>query len=226
MFEPLSRNALDFLRLPPGGGAAFAAGPGPARLAAPAAAGFWELCQTHSALLHEVVTGGGPAAGTAGDGFFTREPAAILAVKSADCLPLLFHAPDIRAIAAVHAGWRGLVQDFPALAGKILLDRGAVPSTLRVILDPAICQACYEVGPEVAQQFQQSFGAGDEFIPGRDDRLQFSQTRFARRRLESLGIPPENIFDSAVCTRETAALPSFRRDGDGCGRLYSMIWLG
>lgn len=225
MFEPHSSIARDFLRLPQGGGAAFAAGPGPARQAAPAAAGFWELRQIHSDRLHEV-KGGVPSAGTEGDGLFTTEPAAILAVKSADCLPLLFHAPDIRVIAAVHAGWRGLVQDFPVMAAKILFARGAAPSSLRVALGPAICQSCYEVGPEVADQFRATYGSGDEFAPGRADRLQFSQTRFARRRLESLGIPAENIFDCDVCTKETAALPSFRRDGEGCGRLYSMIWLG
>jgi YfiH family protein len=224
VFETLSGNARDFLRLPPGGGAAFAAGPGPARQAVPAA-GFWELRQIHSDRLHEVTTGA-PAAGTEGDGLFTAGPAAILAVKSADCLPLLFHAPDIRVIAAVHAGWRGLLQDLPAKAGKILFARGAASKLMRVVLGPAICQSCYEVGPEVADQFRAAFGSGGEFLPGRADRLQFSQTRFARRRLESLGVPTENIFDCKVCTRETDALPSFRRDGDGCGRLYSMIWLG
>lgn len=226
MFEPLSSNARDFLRLPPGGGAAFAAGPGPARQAAPAAAGFWELRQTHSDRLHEV-SGGAPAAGTEGDGLFTTEPAAILAVKSADCLPLLFHAPDIGVIAAVHAGWRGLVQDLPAKISKILLARGAAATSLRIVLGPAICQSCYEVGPEVAEQFRAAFGSsGDEFLSGGADRLQFSPARFARRRLESLGILPENILDVGVCTKETAALPSYRRDGEGCGRLYSMIWLG
>ena len=225
MFESLSSAARDFLRLPPGGGAAFAAGPGPARQAAPAAAGFWELRQIHSYRLHEVL-GGAPAAGAEGDGLLTTETAAILAVKSADCLPLLFHAPDIRVIAAVHAGWRGLAQDLPVKISKILFARGATPASMRVVLGPAICQSCYEVGPEVAEQFRAPFGSGDEFLPGRADRLQFGQTRFAKRRLESLGIPPGNILDCKICTKETDALPSFRRDGEGCGRLYSMIWLG
>jgi hypothetical protein len=225
VFEALSHQAAEFLRLPPGGDAAFASGPGPARQVAPDAAGFWELRQIHSDRLHEVI-GGAPAAGTEGDGLFTAEPAAILAVKSADCLPLLFHAPDIGVIAAVHAGWRGLVQDFPAKVSKILFARGAAPASMRVVLGPSICQSCYEVGPEVAQQFRAVFGSGDEFLPGRADRLQFCQTRFARRRLESLGILPECILDCGVCTKETAALPSYRRDGEGCGRLYSTIWLG
>jgi hypothetical protein len=225
VFEPLSGNAREFLRLPPGGGVAFASGSGPARLAAPSAAGFWELRQTHSDLCHEVRSGA-PAAGTEGDGLFTAEPAAILAVKSADCLPLLFHAPDIGVIAAVHAGWRGLVQDLPAKISKILAARGAALLQLRVVLGPSICQGCYEVGPEVVEKFRAAFAPGDEFIPGRGDRLQFSQARFARRRLESSGVKPENILECRMCTKDTAALPSFRRDGEGCGRLYSMIWLG
>jgi YfiH family protein len=225
VFEALSHQAAEFLRLPPGAGCGFAVGPGPARQGSPAAAGFWELRQTHSDRLHEVV-GGSPAAGTEGDGLFTRQPAAILGVKSADCLPLLLHAPDLGAVAAVHAGWRGLAQDLPAKISKTLHERGAAPASLRVVLGPAICQACYEVGPELGEKFQVKFGAGGEFVPGRGDRLQFSQSGFARKRLEATGVKPENILALDACTKETPALPSFRRDGEGCGRLFSMIWLG
>ena len=164
--------------------------------------------------------------GFAGYALLTTERAAILAVKSADCLPLLIHAPDIGCIAAVHAGWRGLVQDFPDRVMKSLLGRGAAATAMRVVLGPAICQACYEVGPEVAEKFRAAFSPGDEFIPGRADRLQFSQARFARRRLETTGVLPENILALKHCTKETPELPSFRRDGEGCGRLYSIIWLG
>ena len=216
-----NEDAAAFLRLPPGGGIAFAAGVGPARLAAPRQAGFWELRQTHSALWHEVKNGE-PRAGTEGDALLASTTETILAIKTADCLPLLLHAPDLGMIAAVHAGWRGLAKDLPALVVKELLARGAALGNLRIVLGPAICGPCYEIGPEVAAQFA-AFPPGDYLTTGRADRLHFSQHEFARTRLLALGIDAENIWRSDLCTRHDA-LPSFRRDGQDCGRLYSCIW--
>ena len=220
-----SIEAAGFLRLPPRGGVVFASGAGSARLAAPRQAGFWELRQTHSALWHEVKDGE-PRAGTEGDALLASTPETILAIKTADCLPLLLHAPAAGArpgwIAAVHAGWRGLAQDLPALVVKELLGRGVSIENLRVTLGPAICGPCYEIGPEVAAQFA-DFPPGDYLTNGRADRLHFSQHEFARARLAALGIPTENIWRSDLCTRHDA-LPSFRRDGQDCGRLYSCIW--
>ena len=222
-----NEDAAKFLVLPPGGGVVFAAGAGPARLAAPRQAGFWELRQTHSALWHEVKNGE-PRAGTEGDALLASTAETILAIKTADCLPLLLHAPATESmpgwIAAVHAGWRGLAKDLPALVVKELLARGATLETMRVALGPAICGPCYEIGPEVAGRFA-NFPAGDYLTSGDGDRLHFSQQDFARTRLIALGIAPENIWRSVLCTRHDA-LPSFRRDGLDCGRLYSCVWLG
>lgn len=223
--QTASRAAAAFLRLPATGGVVFAAGAGAARLAAPRQAGFWELRQTHSALCHEVKDGR-PAAGTEGDALLASSRETILAVKTADCLPLLLHAPGAGSaagwIAAVHAGWRGLAQDLPALMLKELIARGVNRKSLRIALGPAICGPCYEIGPEVAAQFA-TFPQGDYLRAGTGDRLHFSQQEFAKTRLAALGIPAENIWLSSPCTRHDA-LPSFRRDGLDCGRLYSCLW--
>ncbi len=216
----LGKTAAGFLAIP-GGGAAFAAGAQAARLAAPREAGFWELRQTHSALWREVKDGA-PPFGTEGDALFTGEREAVLAVKTADCLPLLFHAPDTGEIAAVHAGWRGLAQDLPVIVARALAARGAAPGKLRIALGPAICGRCYEVGDEFRATFA-PFGSGAWLAPGPSGKLHFDQCAFARARLREAGVPGENLFDAGLCVKESG-LPSHRRDGADCGRLFSMVW--
>jgi len=84
------------------------------------------------------------------DGHATAVAGVLLAVTTADCVPVSIVDPDTRAVALVHAGWRGSAAGVVERGIEVLVERfGTNPASLRVHLGPAICGECYEVGPEV-----------------------------------------------------------------------------
>jgi YfiH family protein len=169
------------------------------------------LQQVHSA---ECVAGAGRGGvlGT-GDALLENTPGAVVAVKTADCIPLLLVDPGHRAVAAVHAGWRGTVAGIPRSAVAALgAQFGSRAGDLRAAIGPAIGKCCYEVGPEVAARF------------GVDGRAHIDLAETVRRQLEAAGVGGQRIYMSGLCTQCRAGeFHSFRRDGAAAGRLYSFV---
>jgi polyphenol oxidase len=167
------------------------------------------LKQIHSA---ECVAGAGRfgVLGT-GDALLENTPGAVVAVKTADCVPLLLVDPVHRAIAAVHAGWRGTVAGIAKSAVAALGEQfGSRAGELHAAIGPAIGKCCYEVGAEVAAQF----GVGG--------RAHIDLAEEVRRQLEAVGVGGRRIYVAGLCTRCLAdEFHSFRRDGEAAGRLYS-----
>jgi len=167
------------------------------------------LQQVHSA---ECVAGAGRGGelGT-GDALLENTPGAVVAVKTADCVPLLLVDPIHRAVAAVHAGWRGTAAGIAQSAVMALgAQFGSRAGDLHAGLGPAIGKCCYEVGAEVAAQF------------GVDGRAHIDLTETVRRQLEAAGVDGQRIYVSGLCTKCRAGeFHSFRRDGAAAGRLYS-----
>ena len=126
------------------------------------------------------------------DGHATADSGVLLAVTVADCVPVYLLDADARAVALLHAGWRGAAAGI-LLSGITLFGQrwGSDPRRLRVHLGPAICGECYEVGPEV-------FGAlGLEIPPGPapvDVRAALA------RQARASGVPTEGITVSDICT--------------------------
>lgn len=90
------------------------------------------------------------------DGHITRTPGVVLAVTAADCVPVFVVDPSRRAVAMVHAGWRGVAAGILETALESMADRfDTRPDDVRLHLGPAICGDCYEVGPEVHQALGQ-----------------------------------------------------------------------
>src|SRR5205814_4875919 len=84
------------------------------------------------------------------DGHVTRAPGLVLAVSIADCVPISLVHPELRAVALLHGGWRGVASDILERGIDTLTGRMAAhPEELHVHLGPAICGRCYQVGPEV-----------------------------------------------------------------------------
>jgi polyphenol oxidase len=107
--------------------------------------------QVHgSALLtHDAIAGGIHLSGPA-DGHISRTPAQVLAVTVADCVPVSIVEPDNRVVALLHAGWRGTAAGIlEAGISAVCQHAGVEPHRLWAHFGPAICGACYEVGPEV-----------------------------------------------------------------------------
>ena len=124
------------------------------------------LRQIHSDLVWQ-----DPEPGRAGDALISRRPGQLLGVRVADCTPILIVDPDHRAVAAVHAGWRGTAA---RIAEKAVVEMraafGSDPARLLAAIGPGIRRCCYEVGPEVAEQFETCFVyAADLFQSPEDD---------------------------------------------------------
>ncbi len=167
------------------------------------------LHQVHSA---ECVAGAGRSGVLgAGDALLENTPGAVVAVKTADCIPLLLVDPHHRAVAAVHAGWRGAVAGIAQRAVAALgAQFGSRAGDLHAAIGPAIGNCCYEVGPEVAAQF------------GVDGRAHIDLVEEVRRQLKAAGVDGRRIYVSGLCTKCRAdEFHSFRRDGAAAGRLYS-----
>lgn len=75
-------------------------------------------------------------------------------VRTADCVPIILHAPDIKAVAAIHAGWKGTVGRIVSNTINKMIEMGADPERMYAAIGPCICGDCYEVSEELAQEFE------------------------------------------------------------------------
>ena len=167
------------------------------------------LRQIHSAKW-VVAAGRGGVLGI-GDALLENTPGAVVAVKTADCVPLLLVDPAHRAVAAVHAGWRGAAANIAQKAVAAMAAKyGSRAGDLHAAIGPAIGKCCYEVGPEVAARF------------GVEGRAHIDLAQTVRAQLEAAGVGEGRIYTAGLCTRCRAAeFHSYRRDGAAAGRLYS-----
>jgi polyphenol oxidase len=93
------------------------------------------------------------------DGILTDQSGITLFMRFADCTPILLYDPIRRVIGIVHAGWQGTCQKIASAAvGRMTQAYGSKPEDILAGIGPSICQACYEVGEEVFQAYQESFG--------------------------------------------------------------------
>lgn len=156
------------------------------------------------------------------DASLADEPGMLLAIETADCLPLLLVDPIGRRVAAAHAGWRGTRARVAPLAVRALEAEGSNPPDLLVALGPAIGPCCYEVGPDV----EEAFGSGGArfFSHGKESRKHFDLVSANRAQLEEAGVRPDHIDVLNLCTRCREDLFfSYRRDGTGAGRMISVV---
>ena len=170
------------------------------------------LHQIHS----DIVVDAGGRSGLLGDGdaLIDNTPGRLIAVKTADCIPILVVDPRQRAVAAVHAGWRGTAQGIAAHAIQDMQKRfSSRPDDLLVAIGPGIGQCCYEVGPEVARQFS-------EFA---DSNRHVDLLSANRRQVEDCGVPHDQIYTADLCTMCGSDFHSFRRDKQQAGRMLSVV---
>jgi YfiH family protein len=156
-----------------------------------------------------------------GDSLITNTPGVSLVIRTADCVPILIADPDNRAIAAVHAGWRGTVQQILPETIRVMSDRfGSRPQDLAIAIGPAIGECCYEVGPEVAEQFSNMFP--ERLREKGIARIDLAEATI--RQLRRNGGNVGQIDSSGLCTRCLAdTFHSYRRDGQAAGRMFSAI---
>lgn len=148
-------------------------------------------------------------------------PGTVLAILTADCLPVLFCADDGSEIGAAHAGWRGLAA---GVLEATLTQLETPPARLLAWLGPCIGAASYEVGEEVRAAFVANDAATAAcFAPTRPGHWHCDLAALARQRLAAAGVA--RIHGGGFDTHADPRFYSYRRDGARSGRFASLIWL-
>lgn len=182
------------------------------------------LEQVHGCAVHRAR---GPACDPlpVADAAFTTDPETVLAVLTADCLPILLADRRGQGIAVVHAGWRGLAGGVIEASLEAL--RAAIGPSLQasVWMGPAIGPQAFQVGEEVRQIFvDHDPQAAQAFVPDtQPGKWRADLQALARQRLEAIGVV--EIFGTPRCTvKHPEQFYSYRRDGR-TGRFASLLWL-
>lgn len=165
-----------------------------------------------------------------GDGVWSQKTGERVAIRTADCLPVLFGAQGSRPmVSAVHAGWRGLTAGILREAKRAFSNAGFADQDIHVAIGPAISTGNFEVGPEVMVAAKNTaLGLTPEDFwhviqKGRNDRWHFDLQTAAALSLVNSGIAPSNIEVIRSCTFRISDLNSFRREGKGVGSNWSWI---
>jgi polyphenol oxidase len=185
------------------------------------------------------------------DALATQAPGLLLGVQTADCVPILLADTRQRAVAAIHAGWRGTLSRIVVKTlGRMQMEFGTRPRDVVAALGPAIGRCCYEVGPEVAQAFAAQFPTAADWFDGPFEQLAHGEEplwlpwltmmppghvpppprvqldlRAANRwQLIDADVPESRIAVSDLCTAcRTDLLFSYRREGAKTGRMMAVI---
>jgi hypothetical protein len=180
------------------------------------------------------------------DAVVSNLPTAAVAIQTADCVPILMADPRTGAVAAVHAGWRGLAARTPEAAVAALGRAfGTEPSDIVAAIGPAIGACCYKVGEDVfkdarfpderrtrwftarAQRSERNPAAAGVQTGGRQGHWFFDGNLAARDQLEKAGVSALRIFAAGLCTAShPSAFCSYRRDGRAAGRMAAAIRSG
>ncbi len=180
--------------------------------------------QTHSDLVLRVE--GPPAQPLTSDALVTDVPGLVLAVKTADCVPVLLVDVKKRAVAAIHAGWRGMAKRIvEKTVGALRREYGSQPHHLHAAIGPGIAACCYSVGDEVREAFDSQFAYASELFhevmesdelrerypllfltaraPGHHPlgrKLHLDLALAALRQLLDAGVPHKQISATGKCT--------------------------
>jgi YfiH family protein len=180
--------------------------------------------QIHSDVIHSVSAA--PGHSLAGDGLITRTPGILLAVLTADCLPIIVADARQRAVGVFHAGWRGTLKRIVEKGvGEMRRQFGSRPADLKAAIGPGIRGCCYQVGTEVKEAFEARFDYGHSLFretkesdevrqkypllfmsarpPGHSElpkKIFLDLAEANRRQLMDAGLSAKNIFDLDQCT--------------------------
>lgn len=195
------------------------------------------LNQVHGRGVVAIRRGSPPPAGReTGDVLVANDPAVAVAVRAADCVPLLLADATSGAVAAVHAGWRGTAAGVATAAVEALnREFGASPENLVAAIGPSIGICCYDVGSELVDAFAaagharnlidrwfvtQDPGSGSRARP----RLRLDLVGANRDQLVLAGVPERQIHACGLCTAmRLDLLTSYRAEKEGAGRIAGVI---
>jgi YfiH family protein len=206
------------------------------------------LRQIHSDLIHCVT--GLPTQPLVGDGLITCMPGVLLAIQTADCLPVILVDTKQKAVGVFHAGWRGTVKRIVEKGvGEMRRYFGTLPRNIKAAIGPGVQACCYEVGAEVRQQFESQFAYADDLFrevkesdpvrekypllfltaraPGHGElpsKIFLNLVEANRRQLISAGVLRKNISASKLCSScHPDLFFSYRAEKGITGRMMGVI---
>ncbi len=182
---------------------------------------YCRMHQVHGSAVHRVRRGEPFDRATKGDAIVSDDPTRAIVVRVADCAPVLITSDDGKVVAAVHAGWRGVVADvLPAAVKELRVE----PNRLIAAIGPCIGADAFEVGGEVLQEFEKTFGEDAPVRPREDRKGHVDLRECLRRQLLVSGVRENRIDVSKLCTfQEREQFFSHRRDRGVTGRMAAMI---
>ena len=214
-------------------------------------AGNWPLVslrQVHSATIQFVEAPSKTQ--LVGDGLITAIPGLLLAIQTADCLPIILVDPKRRVVAVFHAGWRGTVKRIVEKGvGEMRRCFGTQPRDLKAAIGPGIHGCCYQVGQEVRDQFESQFAYSAKLFREVEDRdpvrekypmlfltarppghselpkkIFLNLAEANRQQLLEVGVPARSIEASPLCTKcRTDLLFSYRAEKGKTGRMMAVV---
>lgn len=156
----------------------------------------------------------------------TDRPGIAVAVKTADCLPILIVEPAARIVAAVHAGWKGTLGRVSQAAVRRIIEKGGKAENLVCALGPNMVAGCLEVEADVFQDFEKEFAGWPVLKQVLETQWLLDVALTNRLQLRETGIPEHRIDRIDLCTHCRPDLFwSYRRDGEKAGRMVSFIGL-
>ncbi len=172
--------------------------------------------QIHSGIVTRVKS---PGVCGDSDAMITKQKNLGLVISAADCTSVYLYDCKLKVIAAIHSGWRGTKERIVDKTLQMLLsDFNCEPKNLFVYIGPSISQANYEVGKDVAEQFD------GKYIKLINNKFYLDVAGANYDMLINFGIPKSNIQKSKLCTYEfNELLHSYRRDGIKSGRSFGLI---
>ena len=210
------------------------------------------LRQIHSDIIHHIesVPDLRNEAALAGDGMITATPGLLLAIQTADCLPVIVVDMKRHAVGVFHAGWRGTVQRIVEKGvGEMVRRLGSRPRDLKAAIGPGIHGCCYEVGEEVRTRFESQFSYAASLFrevkesdpvrekypllfltaraPGHGElppKIFLDLVEANRQQLLAAGIPKKSIETSSLCTNcHPELLFSYRAERGKTGRMMGVV---
>lgn len=146
-------------------------------------------------------------------------------VYTADCVPILFYDEKNKIVGAIHAGWKGTLQGITNIVLEHTLKvLTCSKSNIHVAIGPCIEGGCYEIGSDVAKQFQKKYKEWDSYLKfNGSDKYLLDLRKANIEHIKNAGILNIDIIE--ICTKCDEKLPSYRRDGNRAGKMLSFIGL-
>ena len=183
------------------------------------------LHQVHGSRVVSVRRGAAHDNDARGDALVTDDPSRLLSVRVADCVPVLLSDEDGRTVAAVHAGWRGVVAGIVVEALRELARVANQPiERMIAAIGPAISFDAFEVGSEVLEEFERAFGREAPILRLNNGKGRVGLREALRRQLLGAGVREDRIDTTDRCTyRDADEFFSHRRDRGISGRMAAII---